>query len=131
MRSAVQTLLISAVLLIVAGCGGVAGVNPVNNPTPATSSVKVKWTSDGNDGQVVDGYKNPLIPVCGSDLKNCKQSLIVVDVTTGESHTIPLPLTTYSYDFINVRLTDVFNAYVTGFDGGGNAIKSPAAVWHE
>jgi hypothetical protein len=68
------------------------------------------WTDDGN----------PLIPVCGLTLNNCKLRYELLDVSTGITVYIPLSATSYEVK----SSIDTYKLRVAGYDGSGNYIVS-------
>jgi hypothetical protein len=101
-----------AALMSGAGCGTSApkATSETSKPTLPTSSLLISWTSDGN----------PLVPVCGTTMQNCKLNITVLDKTTGT--TVSLPITATSYSAPNSN--DTYEVRVYGFDGQGNSISS-------
>ena len=91
------------ILLLVAGCGTPTGSSSV--------PFLISWQSDGN----------PIVPVCGISLMNCKISITILDKTTGATTTVPV--TTYSVTVPNAA--DTYEARTDGYDYTGTAISSP------
>ena len=98
---------VSAVMLFAVGCGA-------HVSTPSSPPLHITWKDDGN----------PLVPVCGAELLNCKLNLVVIDATTGLR--TPVPITSTSFDAPNS--SDAYEVHVTGYDQYGKSLESPCCT---
>jgi hypothetical protein len=94
-----------SVLLILTGCGGI---------TVGIRSFVASWTSNGN----------PLVPQCGSTLKNCWSGYTVLD----QNNELTMNLEPSALSFTAPNATDTYEIRVNGYDLNGQAIYSKYEV---
>jgi hypothetical protein len=100
-----RRVLATALLIGLAGCGGGSMGSGI---TPAATK-PFKW----DDG-------NPMVPVCGATLANCKQGYTVRDLTTGAVVTLPVTATSYTPP----SASDTYEIQANGYDWQGLPISS-------
>ena len=109
----IRAVLATLILLGTAACGTNNGSSLKPPTAPSSADLEITWTGDGN----------PLVPICGADLVNCKSSLTVHDDKLNTDAVLPLPVISNAYSAPNPA--DTYEVRVNGYNGQGLPISSP------